>query len=388
MKHKLFERFKVLFLFPILKPFCHLLPIQNKVIFDNFNGRGMGDDPKYIAEELLKRRIEAKYYWIVEDKKESLPEGITPLKKNSLYAFYHISTAKVWISNIRGSFSMALKKKRNYYINTWHSTLSLKKLGTDNIKSTSKAKKRAQQDMKLVDLMYSNSTFRVNKYKTTFWYEGEVVKMDVPRVSCMYHQPEGLKHKVCQYLNIPSDRHIVMYAPTFRDYRKNDISVYSYDFLSIIRSLEVKFGGHFVMLLRLHPHLRNSPLLKSFNFSDTIINASAYPDMEELLCITDILLTDFSSSMFDHSIAKKIVFLLAKDYTEYIQKERELYFDPKKDLPFGLYESELELVNAIANFNKQLYDNRCNEFYKSIGLSDSGNGDKMVADIVERRLKI
>lgn len=367
---------------------ARLIPLQNIVILNSFKGKGMADDPKYIALELLRRKVNVKLIWLLNDIEHSnIPEGILPVKLGSYKACYYLSIARVWIDNCRGLSSWVLKRPGQYYIQTWHATLGIKKLGEDNNKSSNAARNHVRKDMGKVDLMYANSDFRVDKYKHTFWYDGPVIKCDQPRVSFIMHQPKGLKKRICLQLGISEECKIAMYAPTFRDDNPNEIDAYLFDFNKIRQRLEDKFGADFVFLLRLHPNLRNNPVVQKLPFSDKVVNATQLPDMEELLCVTDVLFTDFSSSMFDCSIGGKIVFLVAKDYEHYITVNRELYFNPKTELPFEFCESEDELLSAIKQFDAGLYQKKCEEFYKRIGLEDHGNGDKVLADIVISRMK-
>ena len=195
-----------------------------------------------------------------------------------------------------------------------------------------------------------------------------------------------MKDSICKKIVISSKSKIAMYAPTFRDDNRNDFSAYNYDFDPIVSSLEEKFGNDFVMLIRLHPNLRELSITNKFNFNARVVDVTSMPDMEELLCITDVLITDFSSSMFDFSIARKPVFLLAKDYTHYTTVNRELYFDPKNELPFSFSEDEKSLMNNIHNFNEHEYFEKCDDFFKMIGLEDHGKGDKVLADIVMSKM--
>lgn len=372
----------------ILSVILRMVPLKNIVVLNSFQGKGMADDPKYIALELLRRHAKIKLIWLLKDTEHSdLPKGIKPVKLGSYIACYYLSVARVWIDNCRGLSSWVIKRPGQYYIQTWHATFGLKKLGTDNDKSSLAARNNVKKDMRNVDLMYSNSDFRVDKYKHTFWYSGPVMKCDQPRVSFIMHQPEGLKTNICAKLGISEKYKIAMYAPTFRDGNPNEMDAYIFDFDKIRCCLEEKFGSDFVVLLRLHPNLRFKPVAQQLPLNDKVVDATQMPDMEELLCVTDVLITDFSSSMFDCSIGGKTVFLVAKDYERYIKVNRELYFDPKTELPFDFAVSEKELLAAIRQFDGDLYHRKCQEFFNKIGLEDHGNGDKILADIVMSKMK-
>ena len=97
--------------FPILK-------IDNKkIVFDNFNGKGYGDNPKYIAEELIKEKVDCKIIWVVSNINEEIPKEIKKVKYGSIKSLWEYATAKVWIDNVRNY--KGVKKKRNqFYIQT------------------------------------------------------------------------------------------------------------------------------------------------------------------------------------------------------------------------------------------------------------------------------
>lgn len=355
--------------------FSHL-PLQDKVVFSNFGGMGFGDDPKYIALELLKRDKHPQLYWIVYNKNVNLPSGISPLIVDSFKERYHICTAKIWINNVRGSnIKYATKRRNQYYIQTWHSTLGLKAVESEANLSI-KSIKKSKLDASKVDLMYSNSDFRIDKYRKTFWYNGKVIKSDVPRVSIYFGEKKQIHNKICNFFKIDSSSKIALYAPTFR--ASHSIDIFYLDYEKIVQSLKSKFKSDFVLLVRLHPR----DVKRALNvYSDNVINATPYPDMAELLCIADILFTDFSSSMFDFCILEKPVFLIAKDFDNYICNERKLVFDIKT-LPFTMSKTDSELLSNITNFDNDSYMVACDKFKNKIGLVDQGKGAQQIADIV------
>ena len=358
---------------------CRILPLQDKVIFDNFRRDGFGDDPKYIAQELAKSG--AKLIWCYMEKPGDYPDYITPVRTYSLKFFYHLCTAKVWIDNVRGTFWIK-KRPKQFYVQTWHGTLSLKKVEMEAPTIPEGWKRASIKDGELTDLMYTNNDFQKWKYENIFWYQGPVVKCDVPRLSILINPSIGLKKKVLDYFNIEGDPKIVLYAPTFRkDY---NMSHYIWNYNNVLNALDEKFNCHFIMLLRLHPIVAQK--CDTINYSSTIINATNYPDMQELLSVSNIQINDYSSSMFDFGYLKRPLFLLAKDVEQYSNSDRgmEFTFD---ELPFPLSKSETELIQNIQSFDLKKYQMNVEEFYNKIGFVDSGKGAEMVANMIIERLK-
>lgn len=371
------------FLLPIFLFFFRLFPLQDKVVFRNFNGRGLGDDPKYIALELLHSYPKIKLIWLASNLDESHPQGIKFIQFNSIRAYYHLATAKVWVNNIKHSSMFIPKRKKQFYIQTWHSTFGIKKIESA-AKLPNSYISRAIQDAAQTNLMYANNDYRINIYKTKFWYTGPVIKSDVPRNSVLFQLPENKKQEIRYFFSIPQNTSIVLYAPTFRK-DKSNMSIYKFDYQKILCALEKKFQKKFTMLLRLHPNI--SKQQSKLFFPEDVINACDYPDMQELLAIADILMTDFSASMFDFGFLRKPVFLFAKDYDQYVQKERDLDININ-ELPFSMSKTENDLANQIEAFERIEYTNRLDHFYTQYGLKDTGNGAKTIAKIIQNQIAL
>lgn len=359
----------------ILIPVFRLFPLQNKVILENFRRSGFGDDPKYIAEELAKKE-NVRIIWCYNRTKDEYPDYITPVRINSLTYFYHLCTSKVWVDNVRGTFNIR-KRKGQYYIQTWHGTLSLKKVEAEAPTIPKSWQNMSKLDGRLTDLMYTNNDFQKWKYENSFWYNGPVIKCDVPRLSILLNPKEGLKETILDKLGIPREKKVVLYAPTFR--KNENIDVYQWNYESVLEAFDKKFGGSHVILIRLHP--RVSSKCGFIHYNDKVINVTNYPDIQELLSIADIEINDYSSSMFDFGVLRRPVFLIAKDLSEYKSQDRELEFS-FEELPFILATTETELINQIRIFNDTEYREKVNYFYAKIGLEDSGKGSQVVSEII------
>lgn len=362
-----------------------LLPVdRRKIVFDNFFGRGFGDDPKYIAQELHAREPELKFYWLVKDQPVSLPEWIRPVKIGTIRCYYHMSTAAVWVDNIK-NIPKPGKRKGQFYVQTWHSTLGFKMNEQDAPTLPEHYRKRAMEDAWKTDLMYSDNDFRLEKYRTRYWYSGPVIKCDVPRMGILINTPEALRQQVYSHFGVSPEKKLVMYAPTFR--KNTDLSIYAFDYEACISALEDRFGGEYVLLIRLHPNEAKRAAGLEIYRSGRILNASDYPDMQELLAVCDVLITDYSGCMFDFSFSGKPVFLLAQDLEAYLAEDRAAYFTLDQ-VPFRLARSSGELLSHIADFSEDTYHRECHKFKQRIGFQDSGNGARVIADIILEKMQI
>lgn len=352
---------------------------KNKIIFNQFNGLGYGDNPKYICEEILKQSLDYKLVWLVRDEKIQVPVGIKKVKIDSIRAIYHLSTAKVWISNVRIPF-YTKKRKSQKYIQTWHGGLGLKKVEKDVEEFLSKKYiESAKRDSQMADLFISNCKYRSSLYKRSFWYNGEILEVGIPRNDFIINNLNNYEYKniIRKKNNIDVDKNIILYAPTYRT--KNDMDVYKFDFMEIIKSLEEKFNEEYIFIIKLHPNISNKSNFIKYN--NKILNFSNYSDMQELLLITDVLITDYSSCMFDYLLTRGKIFLLTKDLDMYT-KEKGLNLD-YYTLPFPIAQSNEELLNNIHSFDTALYEKNTEKFLLKVGMNETGQSGKEIVKRIE-----
>ena len=185
--------------------------------------------------------------------------------------------------------------------------------------------------------------------------KGGIEKYDITEIDGFdnLHQAEGIlldvEKKVNKMYGIDDDTKILLYAPTFRD--NCTLESYKMDYDKLIKALEKRFGGKWCILLRLHYKLKYANIPKKY--FDKVINATNYPDMQELLCAVDIGITDYSSWMCDFVLTKKPGFLFTLDIDKYVD-ERGFYY-PLESSPFPVCKSNKELVNNILNFDEKKY---------------------------------
>ena len=359
-----------------------LYPIKrNKITVVNYHGKGYGDNAKYIVENLTGNYD---IVWLVNDinTKVRFPKNVRLVKYGSYRALKEMATSMFWIDNSRKDYYPP-KKSKQLYIQTWHSPLRLKKIEKDAESKLSHSYiQKAKDDAKLTDLMVSGSSFSTNLYKNSFWYDGEVLEVGTPRCDIFFKNDNfATKNKVDEYFKQDEDTKYILYAPTFR--KEFNKSTYSFDFEEVIATVEKKFGGRYTLLLRLHPNIAKSSNFLKYN--DKVINASFYDDMQELLVSSEILITDYSSSMFDFLIARKKCFLYANDLENYLVENRGIYFNIN-ELPFSCSTSSDSLIKDISEFNSNLYSKKIEEFYVNVGMFENGTASKNLAKWMEERI--
>lgn len=355
----------------IILAFWLSMPIQNnKILLWANNFTSYGDSPKYIAEFLLKH-YSGKYdlVWVFEKGKTpplDMPCGIRTVNYFSVEYLREICTAKIIICNTRTSqYHYFNKRKGQYYIQTWHSSLRLKRIEGDAPNLPTDYVAVAKKDSKKIDLLLSGCAFSTDIYKRAFWYDGEVLECGTPRCDVFFCDTSSVREKVFHFFGLDNDEKLALYAPTFRSDKKADL--YGMDF----STLRFALGERWRIGCRLHPNL-------NAEVNDGVcIPMSSYPDMQELLVACDLLITDYSSSMFDMAVASKACVLYVPDLESYCQNERGLYFEPD-ELPFRKAANMEELCNIV-----ECLDNVCDDykaFLDKIGSYEDGHATERVCE--------
>lgn len=382
MKKNIKKYVKKLYMLMLRFPMSLVKIKENKVVFVNYQGKGYGDNPKYIANE-LRNNPNIDLVWLLRsdiNNRGWIPKNVRVAEYGSFSGLWEMATAKVWISNCRLDFN-PFKKKKQYYIQTWHGDIGLKKAEADSETSLSEKYVRlAKNDSKMIDLFIGGNQWFSNVIKRAYWYSGKIEEIGTPRRDIFYNYSiEDIK-KIKMDLGVNINEKLFLYAPTFR--KKQDyesFSVYGLDFERVKKALEKRFGGTWRGLVRLHPNV--SEYNEQLRIPESVIDVTNYPDMQELLLISDCCITDYSSAIFDFAVTGKIGFIYAEDIEEY-EKDRGMLF-AFSETPFACGRSNNEIENIILNFNDNDYKYRNKMFYsEKIGLYDDGNASKHIADVI------
>jgi CDP-glycerol glycerophosphotransferase len=263
----------------------------------------------------------------------------------------------------------------------WHGGIPLKQIEKDvEDRLGFSYTRKAKADSKACDLMITGSRFQANLIREKFWYDGEILESGIPRYDIFFNRKahEAIKEKVYRHYNIPIGNRLVLYAPTFR--RNHSLEPYNIDWKTAIPLFETMFDDKVTVLLRLHPNMLKvdtSPLLNAPGVTD----ATRYHDMQELLCVCDLLITDYSSTMFDIAMIGKPCLLYATDVDEY---DRGYYFR-FDSLPFPLAKDMSELTHVISTFNYDEYHSKVREFLeKTVEMFEDGHASERIAEWMNR----
>lgn len=368
----------------ILRPFVKIK--ENRVVLWSNYFNLYGCNPKAIADYIVKNYpSEFEVYFVLKKIPGDLyiNDKIIIIRPETLKYFKVICSAKFVITNCRLWYNTYfIKRKGQKYIQTWHSSMRLKKIEKDaeeNLPFTYKL--AAKIDSYFCDFIISGSEFSTVIIQRAFWlHKAKILEYGTPRNDFFFLSTSQIIDKIKYSLNIPKDKKIILYAPTFRN--SSLLEAYNMDYNLILKTIEEKINQSCILIIKYHPNLLVVlEEMKEQIISDKIIDLTKYHDMQNLLLISDILITDYSSTMFDFALMKKVCFIYASDYCTY---DRGTYFQ-LDSLPFPFSYNNEGLIEQINKFDLAKYKKELNVFNAKIGFFEDGNASSR---LVKYMLKI
>lgn len=377
----------IIIFIPIIKKLVHYMKVkENKIVLDNFIGNGYGGNPKYIAEEIIRRNLKFDLVWLINKHDSGIPMEIRQVKYGSFKGLYELATSKVWILNVRNS-DKPKKKNNQVYLQTWHGGIGPKLIeGEDTENLSRKYIKKAKKDGQDCDGILSGNRFQSNQFKKYFWLssKSEILEYGLPSNDCYFDvefKKKSIK-KTSKFFKIEKESVIILYAPTFRD--DNTINSYKLDYKKILEIFEEMTKKKCYLIIRLHPNA-----LKYTDFicyDEKILNGSNYPDIQELFNFSDYLISDYSSVPYEFAMLKKPVFICALDLEYYcsIRKLQPLFWKS----PFPIAKTEEELYHIIKRFDKEKYYKELDLFFKEYESFENGNASYRVVEWIIDKMKM
>lgn len=367
--------------------FHHQKVNYKKIVMCNFLGRGYGCNPKYLAEYIINNNLDYEIIWLVDSKKikkdEIFPSKIRIVEYFSKQAIKEMASAGIWIDNCRKAF-YPNKKKQQIYVQTWHGGFVGKKAEKDAPHLSPSYVKMAKKDSKIIDLIISDCPKNTLFFKNSFWYSGAILECGTPRTDIFFCNEtiKKLSDNIHKQYMIPGSKKIVLYAPTFR--QSLSLTPYKIDYHAILDVIKEKFDGEWQFCVRLHPNLTAKS--SELDIPTDVIDLSSYPDMQEILCAADIVITDYSGLMFDYWYLNRPIFLFATDFKEYTKNDREFYV-PIEKLPFTLSMNNEQLQQNIKSFNLDKYLKTLSDFKEEYNIATDGHACEKIISWLENNGK-
>ena len=358
-------------------------PLEKKVFFSNFSGKRYGDNPAYISEKLHERMPDCQIVWQRRTGYDfEVPDYVRLVKYGLVRAIFEMSTSSVWVDS-HLKYDWIKKRKDQFFIETWHGGLGFKKIegDVDNLEAVKLELKGVKSTVEMANLFISNSEWLTKIYRRAFGYSGEIMECGFPRNDVFFTDNTQTVVKVKQFFQVKDNQKIILYAPTFRDVIHED--AFAVDFQAIRDAIQKRFATDCVVLVRLHPVMMK--LAPSFyEYNESVINATDYPVVQDLVLAADYMITDYSSTVFDFMLMRRPAFLFTADYETY-SKERGFYH-PLDYYPFPSAKNNQEMVQNIICFDDNEYQSKISSFIKETGLKETGHATEDIVSLIIDRL--
>ena len=348
------------------------------ILFNSYAGRKFDDSPRAIFEVMKadKRFTNYKMVWAFHEPDKFVVEDAIKIKTDGLKYFKTALTARVWITNSSVERGLNFVGKNTLYFNTWHGT-PIKKMGSE-IKHEKKS--HILKKISPVDVFMSQSEYESEIFSRTYNIPKErFLKAGLPRNDILANYSAELRRQIRAKLLLPEDKKVILYCPTFREFEKDKLWGIVLAPPIDLNKWEKELGTDFVLLFRAHYEVSRAMEIRDNMF---VRNMTDYPNLNELIIATDILISDYSSIFFDYSITGKPMFHFTYDYEKYAS-QRGMYFDIRDYLSGA--ESEDELIEILKSFDEKDEIRKTISFRKQF-VNYYGHATNQAVDCIAKRI--
>lgn len=378
LKHSiLIRKFYITLISLTFKIIGKFLKVDEKLIIFNSLGRKYNDSPKKIYEEILKdeRFKDYKFVWALDHPDEFNIPKCKKIKMDTIKYFFMTLKAKGWVSAVNIERGLKFKKRETIYLNTWHG-VPMKAIGNSQ-------KNRTDYDYSHIDLFCYSGDYEKKIYMRDFNIpEKNLLLSGMPRNDELYKIKQDDIKKIKMKLGITKNKKVILYAPTWRDSKDKGKNYKLVPPINITK-WKKELGDEYVVLMRTHSYTTN---LLGIEFDSFIRDYSEYSNINDLLVISDILISDYSATIFDYSILGRPVICFGYDYEEY-KKSRDLYIDLEKELPSGVLRTEDEVLKKIKTLNYEIESKKTKKLREKV-LEKGGDATKICVDSLYEKIKL
>lgn len=366
----------------VLKVFWFVPIKKNRILFQSYeNGIGYIDNPMYLCNFIM-NKYPKQYELVFSMQKgsyinsEEVGKEIKIVDCKSLKWLYYMSTSQVVVVNVRMPPYLT-RRRGQLIINTWHAGGAYKRTGKNSNLPEKVFKYSEEQRRKWINLMISSSEkFTESNICEGMQYQGEILECGMPRNDIFFSE-DHVRSASAKVRSLYGGQGaiIVLYAPTFRGLVGDQNKIQSFPpFKDLASVLERRFKRDVVILVRKHHHDSSD-----YCFESNVHDVSNYPDMQELLCGSDILITDYSSSMWDFALLGRPCFFYVPDLEQY-EKEDRGFFTPIEKWPGIICRNNKELITEIENVDHERSKEIAKKHLEYMGSYERGEACRIITN--------
>lgn len=341
------------------------------VYFESFFGRNATCNPRAMDREIARRRPDLPRYWSVDDFSIEVPEGATPLVIGSEEWWKVRETAR-WIVTNEWLRTRYVKKSFQTVLQTWHGSM-YKKIGLDRSKKGQAHLHKVRLERSSWDMFLSQNSDTTPIIRRAYDFPEGVVESGYPRNDELFDPDPSRVAEIRALLGIPEGNTAIMYAPTWREIGQE------VELLDVV-ALADELGPGYTFLQR--GHVRTLDLGEVLRH-DNVIDVSTYPQINDLYLAADVLITDYSSMMFDYSVTRRPMIFFTPDLEEYTDpKVRGVYFDLEEISAGPVVRTPAEVVDLLASIESwsPTYRERYDAWTARFNHADDGRASERAVD--------
>ncbi|CUB16623.1 CDP-glycerol:poly(glycerophosphate) glycerophosphotransferase [Bacillus safensis] len=366
------------------------LSVKKKtVVFESFNGKQFSCNPRGIYEYMKENHPEYTLIWSVKKGHEApfKEKGIYYINRLSLKWIFAMARAEYWVVNSRLPLWVP-KPDHTTYLQTWHGT-PLKRLAMDMDEvhmpgtNTKKYKKNFTKEASNWDYLISPNAYSTEIFTRAFQFQKTMIESGYPRNDFLHNQNnEETMRALKQKMNLPLDKKLILYAPTWRDDQFYKKGQYKFDLDLDLHELRAAIGDEYIIILRMHYLVAENFDLGPYE--GFAYDFSHYEDIRDLYMISDLLITDYSSVFFDYANLKRPMLFYVPDIETYRDKLRGFYFDFEQEAPGPLVKETASVIDWIRETEQPSFTlpEAFSPFYEKFCYLESGESSKRVVEVV------
>jgi CDP-glycerol glycerophosphotransferase len=353
------------------------------VVYSSFDGRQYSCNPRAIHEELVRREAPLEHLWVVRDGMCRVPDGAGLLRRGSREYYEALARSRFVVTNdhLPDWFE---RRGDQVCLQTWHGT-PLKLLGRDLLAvrpGIGRAIDRWDRQARNWLYVLSQNPHSTAVLGRAYAMEGEIFETGYPRDDVLAGGGrDDLRRQVRERLGLAESARVVLYAPTFREQHRDSRGRFRLNLQIDLDRLRQAIGPDTFFLIRKHHRVAEVIAATGNGF---VRDVSTYPDGTELLLAADVLVTDYSSLMFDYANTGRPMLFFTYDLDAYRDQVRGLYLDMATEAPGPLVQTTDELAAALNDLDavRADYGARYREFVDRFCALDDGGAAARVVDRV------
>ena len=369
-----------------------ILPVNaHRIVLSSSVAKSYSGNPKALYEELVREGLDKEYQcvWFYEKHTFDIPGRHIQVKYGRLKYLFYMATAKFLIFDARQP-EFLRKRSKSIYLQTWHGT-PLKKLALDmdtvfmagetDIESY---KESFRKNASTWDYLISQNPFSTETFRRAFDFKKEMLETGYPRNDSLFrhNNPDDIK-EIKNKLGIDENKKVMLYAPTWRDDSSFGLGRYRYTAELDIDAMKEAFSDEYILIIKHHYLVEDNTDWSVYDGFVRVFDQSV--DIAQMYLIADILITDYSSVMFDYSILKRPMYFYCYDLEKYKDVLRGFYFDFENNAPGPISLSTAELILDIKHEEHEAYTDKYAEFVSAYNPWDNVNSSKNVLDVIFKR---